>query len=358
MRTYTGSLYYRREFASGAVFKVDGFLGRSLFDLFSNFTFFLGDPIHGDGIQQHDSRLQEGTNAQYLRPVRLFARQMLFTAGSNFYDSEINVQLLPRVGRNAYATQTSGHAHVTNVAGYFQQGMDLMNGRLHFDAGVRFDYFRFQVTDRIDSTASGSQGDSKFQPKANISYQPLVKIPATLYFNYGRGISSQDARGVIQMLGAPNVATTDFYQLGAAYHLRRFSLSTDTFLIDRSNEQVYIPDDGIFEFKGPSRAYGFKVKTSAQLTRRLALSTSMTRVGNSFYRGTTPRLYVDSAPHTVANAALTLATFHGFTSSLSYRKVSNYRLDGLDSTIRASGLDATGSRSRSSGLRCCPSVCC
>lgn len=339
VHTYTSSLYYRREFASGAIFKIDGFVGRSLFDLFSNFTFFLLNQNQGDGIQQHDSRLQQGTNAQYLRPFRLFGRQMLFTAGSNFHDNQINVQLLPRVERNAYATQTSGHAHVTNVAGYFQQGVDLMNGRLHFDAGLRFDYFRFQVTDRIDPTASGSQGDSKFQPKANISYQPLAKIPATFYFNYGRGISSQDARGVVQRPDAPKVATTDFYQVGAAYHLRRLSISTDTFLIDRSNEQVYIPDDGTFEFKGPSRAYGFEVKTSAQLTRRLSLNTGITRVGNSFYRGTSPREYVDSAPHTVANAALTLAPWHGFTGSLRYRHVGNYRLDGFDSSIRASGLD-------------------
>jgi TonB-dependent Receptor Plug Domain len=106
VHTYTGSLYYRREFASGAIFKADGFIGRSLFDLYSNFTFFLVNQNQGDGIQQHDSRLQEGTNVQYLRPLQLFGKQMLFTAGSNFHDNQINVQLLPRVGRDAYATQT------------------------------------------------------------------------------------------------------------------------------------------------------------------------------------------------------------------------------------------------------------
>jgi outer membrane receptor protein involved in Fe transport len=339
VHTDTVSLYYRREFASGAILKVDGFLGRSLFDLFSNFTFFLVNQAQGDGIQQHDSRLQEGTNVQYLRPFRLFGRQMLFTAGSNLHDNQINVQLLPRVGRSAYATQTSGHAHVTNVAGYFQQGVDFLNGRLHFDAGLRFDYFRFEVTDLIDPTASGSQGDAKFQPKANISYRPLARVPATFYFNYGRGISSQDARGVVQRPDAPKIATTDFYQFGAAYHLERVSFSADTFLIDRSNEQVYIPDDGTFEFKGPSRAYGFEVKTSVQLTPWLSLNTGLTRVGNSFYRGTSPREYVDSAPHSVANAALTLAPWHSFTGSLRYRHVGSYRLDGLDPNIRASGLD-------------------
>ena len=72
----------------------------------------------------------------------------------------------------------------------------------------------------------------------------------TLYANYGRGINSQDARGVIQQPDSPKVATTDFYEVSAAYNSRRFSLTTDYFLIDHSNEQVYIPDDGTFEFKG------------------------------------------------------------------------------------------------------------
>ena len=38
-------------------------------------------------------------------------------------------------------------------------------------------------------------------------------------------------------------------------------MSADIFWIDRSHEQVYIPDDGSFEFKGPSRAYGFEAKS-------------------------------------------------------------------------------------------------
>jgi hypothetical protein len=63
-RVRTGVLagYYRKEWKSGDTFKADAFLGRSLFDLYSNFTFFLADEVNGDGIQQHDSRLQEGAN--------------------------------------------------------------------------------------------------------------------------------------------------------------------------------------------------------------------------------------------------------------------------------------------------------
>src|SRR5262249_37848551 len=65
VRLGTLGTYYRKDFANGDIFKIDGFLARSLFDLYSNFTFFLTDPVNGDEIQQHDSRLQEGFNTQY-----------------------------------------------------------------------------------------------------------------------------------------------------------------------------------------------------------------------------------------------------------------------------------------------------
>ncbi len=339
VRTGVFGTYYRKEWQGGDIFKLDSFVSRSLFDLYSNFTFFLNDEVNGDEIQQHDSRLQEGINVQYLRPYKLFGQHTLLTLGGNFHDNQINVGLNHTVRRDPIEVFTSAHAHVTNAAGYIQQGVDLLGGRLHLDGGLRYDYFRFKVDDRVNPLASGTQGASRFQPKANIAYTPSDRVPLTIYFDYGRGISSQDARGVVAMPEAPKVSTTDFYQLGTSHHLRRFSLSADLFLIDRSNEQVYIPDDGSFEFKGPSRSYGGELKTSVQITRALSFNAGMTKVGNAFYRGTFPRIYVDSAPHLVSNAALTLADWRGFNGSLRYKHISNYRLDGEDASIRASGLD-------------------
>ena len=138
---------------------------------------------------------------------------------------------------------------------------------------------------------------------------------------------------------APKVATTDFYQLGTSHKFKRVSLVTDLFLIDRSNEQVYVPDDGQIEFRGASRSYGFEFKTSAQLTKHLAFNGGLTRVGNAFFRGTRPRVYVDGAPHTVANAALIFSGYRGFNAALGYRHAGGYRLDGTDARPRASGLD-------------------
>jgi outer membrane receptor protein involved in Fe transport len=339
VRSGVFSVYLKKESGAGSIFKLDGFIARSLFDLYSNFTFFLNDQTLGDEIQQHDSRLQEGANAQFLRPYKLFGHRALLIAGVNFHDNQINVGLNNSVDRAPISVATKANARVTNAAGYVQQGVDFFHGHVHVSAGLRYDYFRFRVDDRIDPTISGSQGATRAQPKFNLSVTPADRLPLTLYFNYGRGISSQDARGVVQRPDGERLSTTDFYQTGASINFKRASFSGDLFLIDRSNEQVYIPDDGSFEFKGPSRAYGFEAKTSIKLTKYLAFNGGVTRVMNAFYRGTAPRVYVDSAPHLTSNAALTFAGWKGWSGSLRYRHIDSYRLDGEDPGVRASGFD-------------------
>jgi outer membrane receptor protein involved in Fe transport len=339
VRLGTTGVYYRKTLKSGDSFKADGFLSRSLFDLYSNFTFFLNDPENGDGIQQHDSRYQEGFNTQYLHPYRLWGNSALFTAGTNFHDNQINVALYPQQNRVPLDVVTRAYAPVTNSAGYAQQGVDFLHGRLHIDGGLRWDYFRFSVDDRVDVSHSGSEGASRLQPKFALAYRVWKIVPVTISFNYGRGINTQDARGIVQRPDSPRIATTDVYQVGTAYQMGRVSVTGDLFLIDRSNEQVYIADDGTFELKGPSRSYGYEGKMSIRLTRYLSLNGGLTQVTNSFYRGTSPRMYADSAPHTVANGGLTLSGWRGLYGSLRYRHIGNYRLDGEDPAIRASGLD-------------------
>jgi outer membrane receptor protein involved in Fe transport len=333
----TVSSYYSKSFANGDTLKIDGFVGRSLFDLYSNFTFFLNDPIHGDAFQQHDSRLQEGVNAQYGHTHRVAGAVASFTAGANFHDNQINVGLYPREGRDPTGVTTRANVHVTNEAGYAQEMLSFWNGRLIVGGGLRFDEFRYDVADRVNPADSGVEYAGRWQGKGSIAFTPLKNVPFTLHANYGRGINSIDARGVVQRPDQPRLATTDFYQLGASSNRSRFGASVDVFLIDHSNEMVYIPDDGSFEFKGPSRAYGFEAKSSVQLTHHLSLNAGLTKIANAYFLGGSHRVYVDSAPHFVANAALTLASLRGWSGSLRMRAINRYRLDGDDPSIVASG---------------------
>ncbi|MCL4850537.1 MAG: TonB-dependent receptor [Bryobacteraceae bacterium] len=333
----TASVYYSKLWANGDTFKADGFLSRSLFDLYSNFTMFLNDPVNGDAIQQHDSRLQEGLNAQYTHPHQIGSNAAVFVAGGNFHDNQINVGLYPREGRTPTGINTRANAHVTNGAGYVQENLSLWRGKLLLGGGLRFDEFRYDVADRVSPELSGVQAAGRWQAKGSAALTPSQRIPVTFTANYGRGINSIDARGVVQRPDEPRLATTDFYQAGASSNFSRLGISADVFLIDHSNEQVYIPDDGSFEFKGPSRAYGFETKASIAVTRNLSLNGGLTKIGNAFFRGGDSRVYVDSAPHFVANAALTLVAWHGWSGSLRMRAINHYRLDGEDPSILASG---------------------
>jgi hypothetical protein len=338
VRSGTLGVYYRQDGAGGDTFKADAFAGRSLFDLYSNFTFFLRDPLNGDAVQQHDSRLQDGANVQYVRPHKLFGAQAIVTTGANFHDNLIQVGLYPLLSHRIPAgVFNRANAHVTNAAGYVQESVSLLSGRMQLTGGLRFDEFRFQVRDRIDPASGGVETAGRVQPKAAVSFTPSARVPVTLYVNYGRGISTADARGIVEHPELERAATTDFYQAGASHHLGRISVSTDLFWIDRTHEMVYVPDDGSFEFKGPSRAYGYEAKASFAVTRHVALNGGLTKVANAFYRGTAPRVYVDSAPHFVADGGLTVSSWKGWSGSLRMRAINHYRLDGENGSIMAAG---------------------
>lgn len=361
VRTGTASGYYRKEFKSGATFKADAFVGRSLFDLFSNFTFFLADPVYGDEIDQHDSRLQEGGNVQYFQPYKFFGNQSLVTIGGNVHLNQINVSLAPTVSRNPNRKFLPGNldnpnvlftkadAKVNNYAGYIQNSTDFFNGHLRLETGLRFDYFSFDVKgfELSDERREldGKESAGKFQPKLAVAWSPFETTPVSFYFNYGRGIASQDARGVVRQPDAPKVSTTDFLQAGTSYNSRRVSLVASAFLIDTSNQQVYIPDDGSIEFAGAARSYGFELRNSVRITKNLSFNGGLTQVLRAYYPGqfteSNPRrrVIIDSAPHTVANGSFVLSDFYGFNSTLAWRHISNYRLDAEDASIRAAGHD-------------------
>ena len=61
------------------------------------------------------------------------------------------------------------------------------------------------------------QNAGRWQGKGSVALTPItLALPLTFHANYGRGINSVDARGVVQYPDQPRLATTDFYQAGAS----------------------------------------------------------------------------------------------------------------------------------------------
>jgi outer membrane receptor protein involved in Fe transport len=168
-----------------------------------------------------------------------------------------------------------------------------------------------------------------WQPKINLAYTPVLNFPFTLYANYGRAVTSTNARALLQAPDSPLVAKTDFYEIGTSHNFGRYSFATDAFWIDRNFETIYVADNGTSEFTDPSRSYGYEAKSSVQITRWLSWNGSITKVLNSFYR-TDPRQYVDRAPHFVVYSGLTVSDYHQWSGSLRMRSINHYRLNGED----------------------------
>ena len=128
--------------------------------------------------------------------------------------------------------------------------------------GLRYDAFRFDVRDRVDPSSPGAQPAGRVAAQGAASRsRRRDRVPLTLSCQLRPRDLELRTRAAWSSSrdGDRSVATTDFYQAGAVAPLRTRSRSPPTlFLIDRSNELVYIPDDGSFEFAGPSRAYGFE----------------------------------------------------------------------------------------------------
>lgn len=337
VRTFNASVLFSKEYQDGSALKADLLIARSLFDLYNNFTFFLENEALGDQFNQHDSRLQQGGNIQYLKPYTVAGRSALLAAGGGYIGNQILVTLNKSFQRDPYLNITFVNAKIATYNGYVQNNLDF--GKLHVDLGLRYDLFYFGVKDRNFPRFNGADVAGKVQPKLGLAYHPFLTTPLSFYFNYGQGVTSQDARGVAQRPEGPKLSTTDFYQTGFAYNKQWFNLTGTLFLIDNSATQVYITDDNSIEFQDPSRSYGYEFKGSVRINSHLGFNASVTRVINAFFRGTRPREFLSNAPSVTGNANLIMSNIKGFSGVVSYRHINSYILDSIDTSMRGSGHD-------------------
>jgi len=182
---------YTARIQGGSFNSVRTFLAYSP-ELKSGDTFFVYEGSHTDGPFQNPMRYDRnnltGNYTKRVEEGQVLGFKVNFSA-SNFFSS----------GQIPLDEVAAGH-------------LDRF-GFIDPDLGGNLQYGTFGAY-RVNPLSSTTQGASRFQPKANVAFTPSTRIPLTLYLNYGRGISSQDARGISQNPTGVKVSTTDFYQVG------------------------------------------------------------------------------------------------------------------------------------------------
>src|SRR5262245_58931746 len=114
-------------------------------DLFSNFTYYLDDPVNGDQFEQFDRRFVTGGNVSQRRLQRWFGRDAQQTYGLQIRNDDIGaVGLYHTKARRRLSTTREDRVLQTSVSGFYQNEL-AWTPTIRTQLGVRLDGYRFDV---------------------------------------------------------------------------------------------------------------------------------------------------------------------------------------------------------------------
>ena len=232
-------------------------------NLFSNFTYFLDDPVNGDQFRQADRRLVSGAKVSHRRVGEWGGRPVQNTAALQIRNDAIsNVGLYHTVRRQPLETVREDEVLQTSVAAYFQNDT-AWTPWLRTLAGVRVDGYRFDV-EAGEPANSGTDYAGLASPKFGAVIGPFDGTE--FYVNAGLGFHSNDARGATITIDpatgdAAERVTPLARAKGAELGLRsvripRLQTSLSLWTLSLDSELIFIGDAGNTEAGRPSHRYG------------------------------------------------------------------------------------------------------
>jgi hypothetical protein len=240
-----------------AASKVSGYVIRNQLDLWSDFTYFMNDPVNGDQFAQPDRRVTSGFNATHSWHVhRGETATSDVTIGLEAQNDNIFNGLYATKARRVLSVTRADHI-VETSAGAFIENATRWNPWFRTTVGVRADDVRFRVRGRL-AADSGATQDSLASPSANLVFGPWRRTE--LYVNYGEGFHSNDARGIVAALGTtPGLVRSRGMELGLRTEaMPAMQTAISLYRLDFDSELTYVGDEGTTEAGPPSRRAGIE----------------------------------------------------------------------------------------------------
>src|SRR5574341_1726424 len=178
----TGRLQYHYDTPSDGRFFADAYLMYYKLDLWTNFTFFLDDPVNGDGINQQDQRYMYGGNVGYRQAGDLFGIRTAATAGFQIRNDTIsNIRLGTQTKRTPTGTIVESAVQEASYSPYVK--LELQPAPwVRLAGGVRADYFTFDVRNLCDTCPqqpAGRKDSGQVSPKCNLVLGPWFNTEHT-----------------------------------------------------------------------------------------------------------------------------------------------------------------------------------
>ena len=239
------------------------------FELYSNFTFFIFDPLNGDQIRQKEARNMLGYNGSY-------TKDFYFNNGSSLqskigasirYDNINHLELSRTINRDIITEPLSnGTGNETNLAAYVTETYKI--NRWTLNGALRIDEFRFGYSNILNALPYKLVNKAIVSPKFNAQYQ--LSTTTALYLKVGRGFHSNDMRVVVPGNGIeilPAAWGSDFGIIAKPMDKMLVTLALWALKLDQ--EFVYVGDEAVVEPGGKTFRKGLEISMRYELAKNL-----------------------------------------------------------------------------------------
>ena len=239
------------------------------FELYSNFTFFLEDPVNGDQIRQKEQRSIFGLRSDYEQSFSGDKVDGSWSAGIELRNdrSEDNELSKTRNRNETLERIQYGDINETNFGAYLGAKFEL--GRWTINPAVRLDYFDFKYNDQLQTQYQTQQNDEVIvSPKLNVLY--TLSDDLQLYAKTGKGFHSNDTRVVLGQEADDILPAAYGFDLGYLWKpTPKMFLNMAYWYLYLEQEFVYVGDAGIVEPSGKTQRQGFDLSYRYQIVSSL-----------------------------------------------------------------------------------------
>ena len=257
---------YNKNIDEKTTLKNSAYVSQYNFELYSNFTFFLENPIEGDQIRQKETRTLMGVQSDYKKEFSTATFSGNWQAGIGLRNDQSNDNELSKTANRKETLEQVkfGAINETNLSGYF--GATINTGKWTINPAVRTDYFNFQYQDNLQQqyqTQAASQ--AIVSPKLNILYTPSPEVQ--LFVKTGKGFHSNDTRVVVTQQTRETLPAAYGFDVGYVWKpSSNMFLSMAYWHLYLAQEFVYVGDAGIVEPSGKTTRQGIDLSYRYQPT--------------------------------------------------------------------------------------------
>ena len=318
----------------------NAFYSHYAFQLYSNFTFFLEDPINGDQIFQKEDRQIFGANTAITHTKYLGDTELTLTSGLGLrHDIADDVELSRTLNRSTTLENIQlGDVNQTNIDAFVKAEFDF--GKFKIAPALRLDYFKFMYNDALQSDYQTlSETKTIVSPKLNFYYNAQDNLQ--LYLKSGLGFHSNDTRVVVANGGEDILPRSYGADLGSVWKpFPKLVVNSALWYLFLEQEFVYVGDAGIVEPSGKTRRYGLDLGLRYQLNDWLFLDSDATITNARSIDEPDGQDYIPLAPDFTLTGGLSVDDLNGFSGGLRFRYLDD-RAANEDNSIVAEGYMVT-----------------